>query len=128
MIVVDASVLAHLVLEGESTEAARRLHEEDSDWCAPLMCRSELRSVATKHVRSGQVSPAGALEALHAAELVLGGRELPVASDRVLDLALGSGCSSYDCEYVALALELNVPLATLDGEVLGAFPEVARRP
>lgn len=48
MIVVDASVLAHLVFEGESTAAARRLHERDPDWCAPLLCRSEMRSVAAK--------------------------------------------------------------------------------
>ena len=128
MIVVDASVLAHLVFEGESTAAARRLHERDPDWCAPLLVRSEVRSVAAKHARAGAVSSSSALEAVRAAELVLGGRELPVPSDRVLALALASGCSAYDCEYVALAMELNVPLATLDRQVLEAFPEVAVRP
>ena len=128
MIVVDASVLAHLVFEGEATGAARRLHERDPEWCAPLLCRSELRSVAAKQVRSGGVAAAAAREAVRLGELVVAGREAMVDSDRVLELALSSGCSTYDCEYVALALDLGVPLVTLDRRVLEAFPETARRP
>ena len=128
MIVVDASVVAHLVFTGSSTDAVERLHERDPEWAAPLLCRSELRSVAVKQVRAGRVSGDAARAALRAAESVLEGREFLVATDRVLELALTSGCSAYDCEYVALALELEVPLVTLDRRVLDAFPSVARTP
>jgi len=59
-----------------------------------------------------------------AQELMRGG-EYEVRSEDVLDLAAASGCSAYDCEFVALARDLRVPLVTLDGAVLRAFGDVA---
>ncbi len=128
MIVVDASVVAHLVFRGSQTESVERLHAEDPEWAAPLLCRSELRSVAVKHVRAGNVAVESAAASVRAAEWVLARREFMVATDRVLSLADRSGCSSYDCEYVALAMELAVPLYTLDRQLLEAFQDIARRP
>lgn len=37
-------------------------------------------------------------------------------------------CSTYDCEYAALAMELGVRLVTLDRQLLDAFPSVAASP
>ena len=48
-----------------------------------------------------------------------------VSSEKVLELACDSGCTAYDCEYVALAQELGVPLVTTDKQVLRAFPKTA---
>ena len=48
-----------------------------------------------------------------------------MASHQVLALAAASTCSAYDCEFVALAKDLNVPLITVDKQVLSQFPEVA---
>ena len=52
--------------------------------------------------------------------------EFEVPSAQVLALASESGCSAYDCEFVALADYLHVPLATHDGALLRAFPETAK--
>ena len=128
MIVVDASVIAHLVFSGSHTEVVERLHAWDPEWAAPLLCRSELRSVALKHVRAGNVTLESAVASVRATEWVLARREFMVPTDRVLALAERTGCSSYDCEYVALAMELAVPLFTLDRQLLEAFPEIAIRP
>ena len=49
------------------------------------------------------------------------GHEFAVESAYVLTLANTSGCSAYDCEFVALAKALGVPLLTNDREVLRAF-------
>ena len=51
-----------------------------------------------------------------------------VASPDVLTLAIQSGCTAYDCEYVALAEALNVPPITEDREILRAFPARAVSP
>jgi hypothetical protein len=59
------------------------------------------------------------------AEDLMSGAEYDVDSPSVLGLAEASGCSAYDCEYVALAKKLGVRLVTLDQQIIRAFPEVA---
>ena len=51
--------------------------------------------------------------------------ERHVGSVRVLDLVHDSGCSAYDCEFVALALMLEIPLVTEDKRILRSFPDTA---
>jgi predicted nucleic acid-binding protein len=48
-----------------------------------------------------------------------------ISSSLVLELVGASKCTSYDCEYVALAREMNLPLVTFDKQVVGQFPRVA---
>ena len=62
------------------------------------------------------------------AEHLLGGGEYDVDSTRVLELARDSDCSAYDCEFVALAELLDVPLVTADPGVLQTFPGLALSP
>lgn len=49
-------------------------------------------------------------------------------SSQVLELAARSGCSVYDCEFVALAEDLSAALVTSDRRILKAFPSVAVSP
>lgn len=125
MIVVDTNVLVYFWLPGEFTPAARRLLAKDPDWAAPVLWRSEFRNVLAVTVREKRYSVADAVAFAAAAQQQLKGRELGVESDEVLRLAHESGCSAYDCEFVALAQRLRVPLITNDRQVLKAFPELA---
>ena len=59
------------------------------------------------------------------AEGALAGREHLVPSAPVLEIASKSRLSAYDCEFVALASVLSVPLVTEDKAVLKAFPDRA---
>lgn len=52
--------------------------------------------------------------------------EYDVRDDVVLSLAIQSKCSSYDCEYVALAEQLRTILVTEDQALLRAFPQRCR--
>jgi predicted nucleic acid-binding protein len=64
----------------------------------------------------------------HDAERRMGGAEFSVVSQHVLQLAIRSRCSAYDCEFVALAQDLRVPFVTADRQVLAAFPSTAVSP
>ena len=48
-----------------------------------------------------------------------------VSSNVVLELVASSKCRSYDCEYVALAKEMNLTLVTFDKEVVRDFSHIA---
>ena len=125
MIVVDTNALVHLLLGGEQTEAARRAYGKDPEWAAPLLWRSEFRSVLSMLMRRKRLGFTDAIDAASEAETLMSGREWGVETRTVLELATQSGCTAYDCEFVALARDLQVPLVTSDREVLAAFPALA---
>lgn len=128
MIVADANLLAYLVMPGERTEEAEAVLAKDPTWVAPALWRSELRSVVHKYIMRGDLTIVQAVALLGQADDVLGGREGEVDSHDVLALAARSKCSTYDCEYVALANALGVPLVTTDRAMLKAFPKLAMTP
>jgi predicted nucleic acid-binding protein len=125
LIVVDASILAYCYLSGQFTTAARALMREEPDWAAPLLWRSELRSVLTGYLRRQELSVQEARRIQSEAEDLMRDNEYEVDSPSVLDLVSRCDCSAYDCEYVALATQLGTRLVTMDAKVLRAFPQVA---
>jgi predicted nucleic acid-binding protein len=52
----------------------------------------------------------------------------PVAGHQVLALAIATGCSTYDAEFVVLARQLNCRLLTFDRKLLQLFPDLAMKP
>jgi predicted nucleic acid-binding protein len=66
-----------------------------------------------------------AQEIMEEAMLLMRDREYEVSSQQVLNLAARSICSAYDCEFVALANDLDSPLVTVDKQILIQFPKVA---
>lgn len=125
MIVVDSNVLVYLHMPTAMTEAAQAWLEREPNWAAPRLWRSEVRNALSMHVRRGDVAVDDAIRLQSSAEALLARGEFDVPSDRVLRLAAVSGCTSYDCEFVALAEVLGVKLLTHDRRVLEAFPDVA---
>jgi len=127
-VVVDTNVLAALLLPSVSSLDLEEQLRLDEDWRVPPLWRSEFRHVLLKHVRADQMDPDLAIElwtkAIERLELC----EHPVLGDKDLDLAIRSGCSSYDAEYVVLAKELNCRLLTFDRKLLQLFPEIALKP
>jgi len=125
VIVVDTNVIAYFRLPGPLTEAAEQLLAIDAHWTAPRVWRSEFRNVLAGAVQRKALSLERVVAIAREAERQFNGREYAVDTAHVLMLAAMSGCSSYDCEFVALARDLGVPLVTNDREVLKAFPAVA---
>lgn len=122
MIVVDTNVLAYLYLPGDYTAGAEALLEQDPDWAAPVLWRSEFRNILAGYLRRKAVTFEQACSLQDEAESLLAGSEFEVDSRAVLDLVRSSDCSAYDCEFVALAMQLNTKLVTEDKKLLRAFP------
>ncbi|HEX8394797.1 MAG TPA: type II toxin-antitoxin system VapC family toxin [Longimicrobium sp.] len=128
MIVVDTNVVVYLLVEGPFSPLARRVVAKEGHWFAPGLWRSELRNVLIGLIRRGTMSYDEALRVLRLAEARLGKRSPDVDHDEVLRLALLSGCTPYDCEFVAVARSAGVPLVTADRKLLAAFPFIAVSP
>jgi predicted nucleic acid-binding protein len=126
VIVVDTNVIAYLFLPGPRTPLAEALLLSQPDWAAPPLWRSEWRNVLIGYLRRGHLQLPQVLALADQAEVSLAIQDQPVSSEAVLQLASGSGCSAYDCEFVAAAQLLGVPLITADQALLRAFPQVAR--
>jgi predicted nucleic acid-binding protein len=123
MIVVDSNILAYLYLPCEYTAAAETFLEQDPDWAAPILWRSEFRNILAGYLRRKTISFEQANSLQKEAESLLEGAEFEVDSRTVLELVRDSDCSAYDCEFVALALKLETKLLTMDKKLLRAFPQ-----
>lgn len=128
MIVADTNLLVYLYVQGRRTEESEAVLRRDSTWVAPLLWRSEFRNVLIGLVRRQALTLDVAEGIAEEAEQWLAGHEYGVISHQVLSLAAQTDCSAYDCEFVALAKDLRVPLVTTDRQVLKAFPTVAVSP
>lgn len=125
MIVVDSNVLTYLYLPSEFTGAAENLLESDPAWAAPILWRSEFRNILAGFLRRKAITFEQAISLQREAESLLDGAEYEVESSVVLELVRDSDCSSYDCEFIALAMKLDTKLVTMDKKLLRAFPRRA---
>jgi predicted nucleic acid-binding protein len=125
MIVVDTDVIASFWIKTTRTDVAVSVRRRDPDWFAPVLWRSEFRSVLRKYMVAGHMSYDDAVQIAQLAVRSFRGKEFMVDSDAVLRLVEKTGHSSYDCEYVALAQALDLNLVTGDRRVADLFGEVA---
>ena len=125
MIVVDTNLIGYLYLPCDYSTQAEQALRIDPLWVAPLLWRSELRNVLALHMRKGLLSLVNAQQIMEAALRWMQGCEYEGTSGRILDLVAASACSACDCEFIGLAKELDIPLVTVDKQVLRQFPDVA---
>ena len=125
MIATDTNVIAALFLTSSRTTPARAAFQKDGEWIAPALWRSEFRNILAGYCRRRELTVLQATRLAALAERLLERREIPVGSERVLELAEQSGCTAYDCEYVAVAEDASVLLVTDDRQVLRNFPQIA---
>jgi predicted nucleic acid-binding protein len=126
MIIVDTNVIAYLYLPNRYTSAAEKLLIKEPVWSAPYLWRSELRNVLALYLRKKMLSFDQVIQIQTEAELLMGENEFVVNSSDILSLVKDSACSAYDCEFVALAKNLNCTLVTIDKKILSEFPSTAK--
>ena len=125
MIVVDTNIIGYLYLTSDRSMQAEQALVKDQQWAAPLLWRSELRNVLALYIRRQILSLAEAQQVMDEAISLMQNQEYEVNSLHVLRLVASSTCSAYDCEFVALAQDLDVRLVTVDRQILDQFPAIA---
>lgn len=121
MIVVDAHILAYKVLEDVRTISARRLFVQCGDWVSTSLWEPEFSNILAMPLRNGLWSVRQAVDALEEARSCLAQVSEP-SSELVFELVQRHKITAYDAQYVALAMEMKVPLVTEDKELLRKFP------
>lgn len=125
MIVVDSNVIAYCWINGDRTPLVHRLRRRDPQWHAPVLWRSEMRSILAGYWRDRSLTGPQTRQVMAKAEAGMAGREHHLSSERVFEIIGSTRLSAYDCEFVALAIALDVRLVTEDRAILAARPELA---
>ncbi len=128
MIVVDARMIASLLLKSDQTDVVRLVLQKDDEWIAPLLWRSEFRQLLAYYLRKEVLSLRQASLVMQEAEKLMQGGQFDIPSLEILTVAGKYDCSAYAAEYAALALEQGVPLVTMDKVYLHKFPAIAMKP
>lgn len=128
MIVADTNLVAYAFIDGEFSAQARAVLAKDPEWHAPLLWRAEMLSVLVQATASGMLTSAQAAKVLELAISQMTRREHMPDEAVVLQTACTHNISAYDAQFVALALDLQVPLVTSDRRLLAACPDVAVSP
>lgn len=126
MIVVDTNIICYLYISGARSQQVEQLLSVEPHWCAPVLWRSEFRSVLGQYLRKNILSFDEVLLIMDQAETLLSENEFEMPSTHIMQLISTSKCSAYDCEFVALAQYLGIQLVTADRQILREFPEIAR--
>ena len=128
MIVADSSLLAHLLIPSLDSALAEAVYREDPEWSAPVLWRSELRSVLLKHIRHSGLKIDLAKAVFEKALLVVRDRETFPPTPDVLEAAVFFKVSAYDAEYLVVARQLGIPLLTFDQKLQQASNGLAIAP
>lgn len=125
MIVVDAQMIATLLLKSEKTSLVRAVYQRDSHWIAPIIWRSEFLQLLAYHVRKAVLTPRQANLVAQEAESLMLGNQYLIPAAAIFTCTEKHDCTAYAAEYAALAEEMSVPLVTLDKGYMRQFPLVA---
>jgi len=125
MIVIDTNIIAYLYLPTEYTKNAEQLLTKEPVWSAPSLWRSEFRNVLALYLRKNIITFEQTIQIQAEAESLMDGNEFEINSIDILKLVNDSSCSAYDCEFVALARDLETTLVTADKQIISEFPNTA---
>lgn len=122
MIVADTNLIVYLFITGDQTELAQKVLDKDPYWIVPPLWRSEFRNVLASYIRRG-ITLVQAEQVMQNAMQTLEKRQVVPSEDEIFDLIANSSCTAYDCEFVALARQLNIHLVTADKQLLREFSD-----
>jgi predicted nucleic acid-binding protein len=125
VIVVDSNIVAARNLTSSLTSKAIQVEEKDPVWIVPVLWRYEFQNILAGAIKAKQIEPARALDIWEKVSKILIENEWEPSASKVIDLVAQYGITAYDGQFIAVALEMEIPCVTEDRELRERFPGIA---
>lgn len=122
MQIVDTNIVAHLLIDGDQTEAARELRRRDPDWRSEAFLLVEFTNVLASSVAGKRMTRPQATNFLAEAASLMDAKLGRLPHLAVLEASLRYRVSAYDGRFLALAERLGLRLVTEDAKLRKAAP------
>ena len=126
MFIVDTNVVAYLLIHGDHTTAAQKLHGRDPDWRSEAFLLVEFTNVLASSIATKRMTLALAQNFLAKTSALFDGKLARVAHSLVLAIAARHHVSAYDARFLALADHLGRRLVTEDIRLRIAAPALTQ--
>jgi len=126
MFIVDTNIVAYLLIHGDRTAAAQRLHGHDPDWRSEAFLLVEFTNVLASSIATKRMTFALAQDFLAKAIRLFDGKLARVDHPLLLAIAARHGVSVYDARFLALADQLGTRLVTEDAKLRAAAPALTQ--
>jgi predicted nucleic acid-binding protein len=126
MFIVDTNVVAYLLIHGDQTAAAQKLHGRDPDWRSEAFLLVEFTNVLASSIATRRMTLTIAQDSLTKAVALFDGKLARVAHASVLAIAARHRVSAYDARFLALADQLALRLVTEDSRLRAAAPALTQ--
>jgi predicted nucleic acid-binding protein len=126
MLLVDTNVVAHLLIEGDHTKAARELRTRDSDWRSEAFLLVEFTNVLVSSIARKRMTLSMAEDCLAKVFSLFDGKLGRIPHASVLAIATRHRVSAYDARFLSLADQLGSRLITEDARLRAAAPALTQ--
>src|SRR6266704_5050667 len=103
MFIVDTNIVAYLLIHGDRTAAAQRLHGHDPDWRSEAFLLVEFTNVLASSIATKRMTFTLAQDFLAKAAILFDGKLARIAHPSVVATAARHHVSAYDARFLALA-------------------------
>jgi predicted nucleic acid-binding protein len=126
MLIIDTNILAYLLIQGDHTAAAQRLHSRDPDWRSEAFLLVEFTNVLASSIATKRITFASAQNLLAKTIALFDGKLARIPHSLVLTMAARHNISAYDARFLALADQLGLRLVTEDVRLRAAAPALTQ--
>lgn len=126
MFIVDTNIVAYLLMQGDHTATAQKLHGRDPDWRSEAFVLVEFTNVLASSIATKRMTLTLAQDFLAKAIDLFDGQLARVAHPLVLAIAARHRISAYDARFLALADQLATRLVTEDTKLRAAAPALTQ--
>ena len=126
MLLIDTNVVAYLLIEGDHTKAAQKLHSRDSDWRSEAFLLVEFTNLLASSIAMKRMTLSLAGNFLARAVALFDGKLARIPHASVLAVAARHRVSAYDARFLALADQLGRRLVTEDAKLRAAAPALTQ--